>query len=231
MTSTPAQSGSGKANTSPGSVLKRIVSTQLPFTGLPLGIWLLLGLALIGLGTLLKRRGRLGGALLAATSLFLLQAAAAAGSTPKLTPTEHSFLWAVNQARTQHGSPTVALDRRLLQAARYHSRDMIQRQYFAHGDFARLIEAASIAEATSVLGERAIDLVLTDIVMPGGSGRELAESRDVRGSHAPIIYMSGYTEETVSRQELAAADARFLEKPFAPAALLAAVSDALSADR
>ena len=146
MTSARAQSGSGKANTSPGSVLKRIVSTQLPFTGLPLGIWLLLGLALIGLGTLLKRRGRLGGALLAATALFLLQAAAAAGSTPKLTPTEHSFLWAVNQARTQHGSPVVALDRRLLQAARYHSRDMIQRQYFAHGDFARLIETFGVTK-------------------------------------------------------------------------------------
>jgi len=107
---------------------------------------------------------------------------------------------------------------------------MLTRDVLAEAGY-DVIEAASIAEATSVLGERAIDLVLTDIVMPGGSGRELAESRDVRGSHAPIIYMSGYTEETVSRQELAAADARFLEKPFAPAALLVAVSDALSADR
>jgi FixJ family two-component response regulator len=43
----------------------------------------------------------------------------------------------------------------------------------------------------------------------------------------PVVYMSGYTEATVTRQGPLTAGVRFLEKPFTPAALLGAVAAAL----
>jgi PAS domain S-box-containing protein len=90
-----------------------------------------------------------------------------------------------------------------------------------------VLQAASSDDAASLLEQHAVDLVLADVVMPGGSGHELAEARDARGTSPPIIYMSGYTEETVSRQALLSGDVRFLEKPFTPAALLVAAREAL----
>jgi CheY-like chemotaxis protein len=90
-----------------------------------------------------------------------------------------------------------------------------------------VLQATSTDDAASLLEQHAVDLVLADIVMPGGSGHELAEGRDARGTSPAIIYMSGYTEETVSRQALLSGEVRFLEKPFSPAALLVAAREAL----
>jgi FixJ family two-component response regulator len=45
----------------------------------------------------------------------------------------------------------------------------------------------------------------------------------------PVVYMSGYTEATVTHQGPLPAGARFLEKPFTPAALLGTVAAALAA--
>jgi two-component system cell cycle sensor histidine kinase/response regulator CckA len=88
----------------------------------------------------------------------------------------------------------------------------------------RVLEATSVDDATGVLGGSDVDVILTDLVMPGGSGRLLAELVDA----PPLVYMSGYTEAAVSAGELAVEAARFVEKPFTSETLVDAVEDALA---
>ena len=93
----------------------------------------------------------------------------------------------------------------------------------------KTLSAGSPPEAKALLQQHHIDVVLTDIVMPGGSGTDLAELPDARGVIPAIIYMSGYTAETVADQYLVAPESRFLEKPFSPDALLDLVSETVAA--
>jgi CheY-like chemotaxis protein len=82
------------------------------------------------------------------------------------------------------------------------------------------------AEALAAIGER-IDLVLTDLVMPGGSGSELAKRLLARYPRLRVLYMSGYDPEPSLRltpEQMVG----FLAKPFGPEELTARVRDALS---
>jgi signal transduction histidine kinase/CheY-like chemotaxis protein len=72
----------------------------------------------------------------------------------------------------------------------------------------------------------AIDLVLTDLVMPGISGRQVGAELARRGARAPVVFMSGYAG---SGNDAPAPAGRLLSKPFTPAELLAVVSRALEA--
>jgi DNA-binding response OmpR family regulator len=65
-----------------------------------------------------------------------------------------------------------------------------------------------------------VDLVLTDLVMPGMGGRALGEALGALAPGLPILYCSGYTGDEVSRRGLIAEGAEFMPKPFAPAELL-----------
>ena len=74
-------------------------------------------------------------------------------------------------------------------------------------------------------GHAIIDLLLTDVVMPGITGPELADRIKVLRPSMKIILMSGYSERTVAdRRELLGP---YLQKPFSPEALAAAVKSAL----
>ncbi|MFW6080214.1 MAG: response regulator [Gemmatimonadota bacterium] len=85
----------------------------------------------------------------------------------------------------------------------------------------RVLEAASGAEALRIVAARQgeLDLVLTDVVMPGLSGREVAERIARARPFTTILYTSGYTEDEVLRRGVMGAEDRFLPKPFSPAAL------------
>jgi two-component system, cell cycle sensor histidine kinase and response regulator CckA len=93
------------------------------------------------------------------------------------------------------------------------------------------LEAANGREAVAVLEEtdEELRLLLTDIVMPKMSGRELAER--VRGMHPdlPVLFMSGYTDDVVVRHGVATADLPFVAKPFTRDTLLKAVNEAIEA--
>ena len=69
-------------------------------------------------------------------------AAAAQARGVGLTGSEASLLTTMNSVRKSHGLPTLRIDGRLVQAARGHSADMMQRQYFAHGSVAGRVVAA-----------------------------------------------------------------------------------------
>ena len=72
-----------------------------------------------------------------------------------------------------------------------------------------------------------IDLLLTDVVMPGLNGREVARRfRDARPS-SRVLFMSGYTSDVVAGEGVLAGDAELLMKPFTPDELAARVRVAL----
>ncbi|MBT9587022.1 PAS domain S-box protein [bacterium] len=61
-----------------------------------------------------------------------------------------------------------------------------------------------------------IDLLLTDVVMPGLPGREVAEGMRAIWPQAKVLFMSGYTADSVVRQEILGGDVNFIQKPFSP---------------
>jgi CheY-like chemotaxis protein len=72
-----------------------------------------------------------------------------------------------------------------------------------------------------------VDLLLTDVVMPQISGRELAERLAADNPGLRVLFMSGYSDEAVYRHGVLSPDAAFIEKPFTERALTAKVREVL----
>jgi hypothetical protein len=75
-----------------------------------------------------------------------------------------------------------------------------------------------------------VRLLVTDVVMPRGSGRHLYEQVRRIQPHLPILFMSGYPDETVALEGRAEAGTGFLRKPFSPEQLRAKVRAMLDSD-
>jgi two-component system, cell cycle sensor histidine kinase and response regulator CckA len=72
-----------------------------------------------------------------------------------------------------------------------------------------------------------IHLLLTDVVMPGMSGRQLAEQIAELRSGIKVLYMSGYTDDAVVRHGVFQAETAFLQKPFTPGGMVQKVLEVL----
>jgi PAS domain S-box-containing protein len=97
----------------------------------------------------------------------------------------------------------------------------------------QVLEAKSGDEALSIYKqhEGQIDLVMTDVVMPQMSGRELARNLETLHPGIKVLYMSGYTDDAIVRHGLLDQEIVFLQKPFTPDALTRKVREVLDAAR
>jgi CheY-like chemotaxis protein len=92
-----------------------------------------------------------------------------------------------------------------------------------------IIEASDAEEALRVAARHAgrLDLLLTDVVMPGMSGPLLAQRFSELYAGVPVLYMSGYTGDAIVHHGVVTPGVSFLQKPFTPATLTRAVREAL----
>jgi len=93
----------------------------------------------------------------------------------------------------------------------------------------RILEAADGAEALAVAeawqGE--FDLIVTDVIMPEMSGQELSTRLRERSPNLRILYVSGYTDDTILQHGQLLPNTGFLQKPFTPTSLLQRVQEVL----
>ncbi len=106
---------------------------------------------------------------------------------------------------------------------RYLARQFLEKQGY------RVIEAAdgAVAMQIAVAHEGVIHLLLTDVIMPGMNGRELAQRVAEIRPNVKILYMSGYTENVIGRNGTLDAGIRLLAKPFTLRELNAKVREVL----
>ena len=73
-----------------------------------------------------------------------------------------------------------------------------------------------------------IDLLLTDIIMPGTSGKRIAEEAAILKPGIKIVYMSGYTDEVIAHHGILEKNTRLLSKPFSEKKLNQKIQEALN---
>ena len=97
----------------------------------------------------------------------------------------------------------------------------------------KVLEADHGAAALRVASDHhgPIDMLITDVVMPGMSGRELSEQLSASDPDIKILYLSGYTEDAVVHQGVLEPGTSFLQKPFTLQALARKVREVLRSER
>ena len=95
----------------------------------------------------------------------------------------------------------------------------------------QVLQAPSGREALEEAARTAgpVHLLVTDVVMPDMSGQKLAEALKRARPETRVLYMSGYTENTIVHHGVLDAGVHFLAKPFTPAAIQERVREVLDA--
>jgi len=93
----------------------------------------------------------------------------------------------------------------------------------------KVVTAPGAEELRALVSEYSdpVDLLLTDVIMPGLGGQELVALVKRRWPDIRILYMSGYSSEEIDNLDR---DAGFLQKPFTPGELMKKISDLFDAN-
>ena len=102
-------------------------------------------------------------------------------------------------------------------------RETLQREGYQVLDAAGPVEARRVSERH----KSPIHLLITDVVMPKVSGRDLALDMSRRRPEMKVLYMSGYTDSAIVNSGILQKEVAFLQKPFTPAALAEKVREVL----
>jgi PAS domain S-box-containing protein len=111
-------------------------------------------------------------------------------------------------------------------AVRSSARRLLERHGYS------VLEARHGADALRIVdqGEREVDLVLTDVVMPEMGGREMIERLRIRRPALKVLFMSGYTERAITTDGVMPPRTGFVEKPFTMEQLLQRLRELLDED-
>ncbi len=129
-------------------------------------------------------------------------------------------------ATASEGSETVLLVEDEDSVRQLARRILVDRGY-------QVLEAADAIQALEVARghPEPIHLLLTDVVMPGLNGRELADRLRPQRPGMEVLYMSGYSDHAVLRDQTLNSGSNFLHKPFTPESLAVRVRDVLDLRR
>ncbi|MGC2529511.1 MAG: PAS domain S-box protein [Candidatus Acidiferrum sp.] len=141
---------------------------------------------------------------------------------PRVAEQVESKSGAVEIPGTGKGSETI-----LLVEDEEAVRELASRILSAKGYSVVAAKNAREAEEFAAKNAREIHLLLTDIIMPGTSGRELAKRITARHPRTRVLYMSGYTDNVLAQGGVLEEGLSFLQKPFTPGALVQKVRDVL----
>lgn len=96
----------------------------------------------------------------------------------------------------------------------------------------KVLESSRGQEAIRLYSEsnRSIDLLLTDVVMPETSGKEVADQRTALKPDLKVLFMSGYTDEAIVHHGVLDSNIELIQKPFTPAGLARKVREVLDAN-
>jgi two-component system cell cycle sensor histidine kinase/response regulator CckA len=104
----------------------------------------------------------------------------------------------------------------------------VARQILARQGYTVLEAPDGPAALAMFAGGGRVDLILTDVVMPGMSGRTLADQLATRWPGVRVLYMSGYTDDAIVRHGMLEPGLAYLQKPFRPDALVRKVREVLN---
>jgi CheY-like chemotaxis protein len=132
-----------------------------------------------------------------------------------------------SSARQTEPRPMSGCETVMLVEDQVEVRKLLRRTLESHGH--TVLEAVDGQEALALAAAHAgpIDLVVTDMVMPGMSGRAMVEQLRSQLPELKVLFISGYTDDSVVRHATVDATPGFLQKPFAPIALVRKVRELL----
>jgi len=112
------------------------------------------------------------------------------------------------------------------ESVRMLARALLQRHGYT------VLEAGGAEQAIALVTEHrgTIDLLLSDVVMPGQSGPELFARLNQMLSGLKVLYMSGYTDEAIVNRGILAPGTQFVQKPFTAGGLMRKVREVLDSD-
>jgi CheY-like chemotaxis protein len=143
---------------------------------------------------------------------------------PAVDEVEDEVDWTDQPGHATGGSETI-----LLVEDEHPVRALVRR--CLERDGYRVLEAEGPAEALRLTTQHdgMIHLLLTDVVMPQMSGKQLAERVATLRPNTRVLYMSGYTDDTVAQHGILEEGTMLIQKPFTPENLATKVREALDA--